>query len=129
MKVPQQLILIDGECVLCHGLVQWIEKRSDTRFWFGSLQSDKALALRNQLEIDPEVDSIVYLENNKAYFYSDAILKIALGLKFPWRLMFLFVLVPRFLRDWIYRIVARRRYRWFGKKEVCEMPGAVNVWQ
>lgn len=75
------------------------------------------------LEI-PEGDptSIVLVEDGRAYARSTAALRIARHLSFPWKLAWAWVIVPRFFRDWVYDFVARHRYRWFGKKDVCMVP-------
>ncbi|WP_088341106.1 thiol-disulfide oxidoreductase DCC family protein [Robiginitalea sediminis] len=127
MEIPtgKKLILFDGVCNLCNRSVQLVLKR-DTRdvFRFAPLQSEwgeKLLAARG---IDPsQTDSIVLIDPGVAYYIkSDAALEIARDLKGYRALPFLFGWVPRILRDWVYDLVARNRYRWFGKKEHCMIP-------
>lgn len=127
MELPKgkKLILFDGVCNLCNRSVQLVLKR-DTQdvFRFAPLQSEwgeKLLAARG---IDPShTDSIVLIDPGVAYYIkSDAALEIARDLKGYRALPFLFGWVPRILRDWVYDLVARNRYRWFGKKEHCMIP-------
>jgi predicted DCC family thiol-disulfide oxidoreductase YuxK len=65
---------------------------------------------------------MVLVENGKVYFRSDAPLRIARGLTLPWPLASAFLVVPRFIRDTVYDFVAARRYRWFGRRQVCMVP-------
>jgi predicted DCC family thiol-disulfide oxidoreductase YuxK len=69
-------------------------------------------------------DTIVLLEDGHVYVRSDAPLRIARGLTFPWPLAYGFVVIPRFIRDRIYDVIAARRYRWFGRREACMVPTA-----
>jgi predicted DCC family thiol-disulfide oxidoreductase YuxK len=118
------VILFDGVCNLCNGFVQFvIERDRGGRFQFGPLQSDAARRLiRAAGAADPLPDSIVLIENGRAWTRSSAALRIARGLSFPWSLAYALIVVPRPLRDWVYEIVARNRYRWFGKRDVCMVP-------
>jgi predicted DCC family thiol-disulfide oxidoreductase YuxK len=88
------------------------------------LHSPAANALLRSIGIDPATvpDSVIVIIDDRAYFRSAAILRIAQRLRFPWPLLCAFVIVPPFVRDWLYDIVARNRYRWFGKRETCMMP-------
>jgi predicted DCC family thiol-disulfide oxidoreductase YuxK len=118
------LILFDGVCNLCNGFVQFvIERDPGARFRFGALQSSSA---RQLLDLhgaaNPLPDSIVLVEAGRAVTRSTAALRIARCLTFPWPLAYALVAVPRPLRDWIYDLVARRRYRWFGRREGCMIP-------
>jgi predicted DCC family thiol-disulfide oxidoreductase YuxK len=118
------VILFDGVCNLCNGLVQFVIARDrHGRFTFASLQSGAAARLlsgRGSLESLP--DSLVLLEGDRLYTRSAAALRVARGLGFPWQLAYAFVVVPRPVRDAIYDWVARNRYRWFGKQAVCMVP-------
>ncbi len=124
MQIPKDrpVILYDGICNLCNSSVRFILKH-DTRekFLFSSLQSDasKKLLLHLNYKII-EMNSILLVENGQIHEKSDAVLKIASGLRFPWNLTTVFRILPRKVRDSIYDSVARNRYRWFGKKDSCE---------
>ena len=126
MTPDHPVVLFDGVCNLCHGAVQFIVDR-DPRgtFQFASLQSERAAALlrehgRNPPEGDPE--SVVLVEDGRIYEHSTAALRIALRLGGLWSLLYGFVIVPRFVRDAVYRFIARNRYRWFGRTEQCRVP-------
>ncbi len=120
------VILFDGVCNLCNGFVQFVIARDPNgRFQFAALQSPAARRLLGPLS--PPADAlgtVVLIEDGRAFLRSDAALRIGRGLTFPWPLAFGFVAVPRPLRDWLYELVARYRYRWFGRRDVCMVPTA-----
>lgn len=118
------IVLVDGVCHFCQGVTKWIIKRDPKgKYHFASLQSDVAKRLLEQgrLPID-RMDTFVLIEDGKYYTRSTAALKLAKGLKFPYPLLYGFVIIPRPLRDAVYGVIARNRYRWFGKDEVCMLP-------
>lgn len=116
----QPIIFYDGLCGLCDRSVQFILKHDKHgRFLFCSLQSNQA---KHYLGNRYTQESIVLLWGDKIYDQSTAALKIVGGLGGFWRLMRLFFLVPRFVRDAVYRLVAANRYRWFGKFDTCILP-------
>jgi predicted DCC family thiol-disulfide oxidoreductase YuxK len=116
------VLLFDGVCTLCNGFVQFVIQRDPAgRFQFATLQSDAARRLL-QAAPQPLPDTLVLVENGRMFLRSTAALRVARGLKFPWPLAFALVVVPRPLRDWLYDIVARNRYRWFGRRDVCMVP-------
>ncbi|MEC0239405.1 thiol-disulfide oxidoreductase DCC family protein [Paenibacillus dokdonensis] len=120
----QGIVLVDGVCHLCQGLTRFIIERDPlAKFQFASLQSDIGAELlqKGGLPVD-EVDTVVVIENGKYYIRSAAVLRIVRQLKMPWPLLYAFAFVPLPVRDWLYRYVARNRYRWFGKEEQCMLP-------
>lgn len=118
------IVLFDGVCNLCNGSVQLIIRHDPrARFRFASLQSPVGERLLGELGIDPKViDSIIVVEDGRGYQESDAVLRIARGLGGPWKALGIFRLIPKLLRDRAYRLIARNRYRWFGKMEACWVP-------
>ena len=118
------VILFDDVCRLCSRSVRFIIARDpDARFRFaglGSPTADRLLAGgRNTLE---GVDSVVLIEDGEVFIRSTAALRIARGLTAPWPLLYGLIVVPRPLRDLVYDLVARKRYRWFGRLETCLVP-------
>jgi predicted DCC family thiol-disulfide oxidoreductase YuxK len=118
------LILFDGVCNLCNGFVRFVIARDPGgTFQFGALQS---AAARRVLELHdaPEAlpDALVLVEEGALHWRSTAVLRIAKGLTFPWPLTYVLIAVPRPLRDAIYVLVARHRYRWFGQRDQCMVP-------
>ena len=118
------VILFDGECNLCNGWVDFVMRRDRAeRFRFVSLQSDVARTLLGaRRSADPLPDTIVLLEGGHTFERSAAVLRILRGLGFPWSVFSLFTIVPRPVRDWTYNLIARNRYRWFGKRATCRVP-------
>ncbi len=118
------IILFDGVCNFCNAWVNFVISRdSSKRFKFAPLQSDTGQKLLQEHRIDrAETDSVVLVEDGRAYTHSSAILRIAQGLGGVYRAASVFNLIPKPLRDFVYKIIARNRYRFFGKKEVCMMP-------
>ncbi|WP_335869587.1 thiol-disulfide oxidoreductase DCC family protein [Bacillus sp. 2205SS5-2] len=115
------IVFFDGVCSLCQGSVQFILKRDHKRiFHFSSLQSETASNLLPS-KLD-EVDSIILLQNDTIFTHSTAALKIAKELRGIWPLLYVFIIVPKPIRDVMYKWIAKRRYRWFGKTENCMLP-------
>ena len=119
-----QVILFDGVCNFCSASVSFIIARDPGgRFTFASLQSAAASRLlRGRLTIASTPESLVLLQDDEIYTRSSAALRIARGLRFPWNLAYGLIVVPPVLRDWLYDLVARNRYRWFGRREECMVP-------
>ncbi|HSR66834.1 MAG TPA: DCC1-like thiol-disulfide oxidoreductase family protein [Acidobacteriota bacterium] len=118
------VILFDGVCNLCAWSVQFVLKRDrEGVFRFASLQSDVAPEILDGCRFDEDdLDSVVLVDRDGCWARSAAALRIARRLRFPWPLLYAFVIVPRPLRDLLYRFIARNRYRWFGRKEQCWLP-------
>jgi predicted DCC family thiol-disulfide oxidoreductase YuxK len=120
------VVLFDGVCNFCSASVRFIVRRDPAaRFRFASIQSEAGAELMRAHGLalpDGDPASIVLIEDGRAYERSTAALRIARRLRFPWKLCWAFVVVPRLLRDAVYDFVARHRYRWFGKKDVCMVP-------
>ena len=118
------VILFDGMCNLCSGVVQFVVK-SDKKdyFKFASLQSDygKLLLTQNGLPIS-EFNSFLLYYNNKLYYKSTAALMVARLMGRGMQLLYFFIIIPRVIRDYIYTIISQNRYKWFGKKTVCWIP-------
>ncbi len=121
---PEAVILFDGVCNLCSGYVQFVIKRDPYGYFkFASLQSDFGQQQLQKLNLDQKsFHSIILLNHNKAYQRSDAALEIVKKLKGAWPLLYGFKILPRFLRDAVYNLVSRNRYKLFGKKDVCWIP-------
>ncbi len=121
---PHPILLFDGVCNLCNGSVQFIIRRDpEARFRFASLQSEVGQRYLDELRVDRQaVDSVILIEGDRWYKEGDAALRIARLLPGPWKALGIFRLLPRSLRDRLYRLVARNRYRWFGRRESCWLP-------
>jgi predicted DCC family thiol-disulfide oxidoreductase YuxK len=121
---PHKIILFDGVCNLCSGTVSFVIKRdSKDIFRFASLQSETGENLTAKYGIDTaKVDSIILIDEGAVYIKFTAALRIARSLPGAYPLLYCFIIIPRFFRDWIYEGIARKRYAWFGKKESCMVP-------
>ena len=123
-NTDDRIILFDGVCNFCSASVQFIlrkEKKPD--FKFAALQSDVGKNLiRKYAGSSPLPDSILYIRNGKIFAKSAAALRICLGLKGAWPLFIIFLIVPAFVRDFVYDLIARNRYTWWGKREACFLP-------
>lgn len=120
----RSVVLFDGVCNLCNGMVRFIIKRDPhARFQFAALQSEVAMSLLRSIGAEePQPDSVILVEGECMHARSTATLRIVRSLRFPWPLLYVLVILPRPLRDWMYDFVARNRHRWFGKRETCMMP-------
>ncbi len=118
------IVLFDAECVLCSANAQFILKHDVAqRYYLAQMQGPVGATLFRQHGLDPtDPTSILVIENGKVREDSDAVIAIYEGLGLPWRLVSLFRIIPAFLRDPVYRLVARHRYRLFGKRETCWLP-------
>lgn len=114
-------ILFDGVCNLCTWSVQFIIQRDpEGTFRFASLQSSAGQELLARHDLSQEsFDSLVLVENGNCYTESDATLRIAQGLSGMWPFLYYLIWIPRPIRNWGYRLIARNRYRWFGKAVIC----------
>jgi len=122
MTEEKSIVFFDGVCNLCNSSVQFIIKKDHlNRFQFASLQSDFAVKFLSDF---PEVkkESVLLYQNGDVYSHSTAALKIAANLKFPYSVLRIFLLIPKFIRDFFYNLIARYRYSWFGKRESCMVP-------
>ncbi len=118
------ILLFDGVCNLCNASVQWVIERDTAGiFRFASLQSETgAFFLKKHNLPVGELNTVVLVEGDRAWTRSDVPLRIFKKLGGWWRLLLVFALVPRPLRNAVYDWIARNRYRWFGKKDECWLP-------
>jgi predicted DCC family thiol-disulfide oxidoreductase YuxK len=125
INLPHGLILFDGVCVLCSRGCRFVSKR-DRRgyFRFVPIQFAEGRPLAEQLGIDPDhPDSFAFLASGQAYVKSEAVLRTARELP-RWQWTWIFQFIPRVIRDAIYDLVARNRYRWFGRRDACILPNS-----
>lgn len=121
---PESVILFDGVCNLCSGAVQFVIKRDPAAtFSFASLQSDYGQQHLQRFGLNTSLfHSIILIQGDKFYERSDAALEITRHLKGAWPLLYGFKIIPRFIRDGIYNLIGRNRYKLFGKKDACWIP-------
>jgi predicted DCC family thiol-disulfide oxidoreductase YuxK len=118
------IVLFDGICNLCSGSVLFIIKRDPAGYFrFAALQTDSGRLITEKYGINlVRTDSLILIENNKVYYRSDAALRISRKLRGAWKLFYAFIIIPPFLRNFFYDLVARNRYRWFGQRNNCFIP-------
>jgi predicted DCC family thiol-disulfide oxidoreductase YuxK len=124
MQPHHAIVLFDGVCHLCTSTVQFIIKRDPHgAFMFASLQSEVGSKLLEEHGLSPEaLDTFVLIEGARCFTRSDAALRVAQHLSGGWSLCRVLSLIPRPVRDWSYTVIARNRYRWFGRRETCMIP-------
>jgi predicted DCC family thiol-disulfide oxidoreductase YuxK len=118
------VILFDGVCNLCNGLVNWIiDRDKQNLFMFASLQSGYGKNAAFQSGINTEyMNTVILIEDGKLYQRSTAVLRILKRLGYPYKLAYAGIIFPLFIRNGVYNFVARNRYKWFGKRDVCRVP-------
>jgi len=124
MSMAQNILLIDGECMLCQRITRFVVRHDEQKiFMFASLQSDagKHLLRRYGMQEDYR-DTFVLIQNKRHYTRSGAALRVCRELGGVWRSLYAFIVIPPLLRDFVYNIVAANRYRWFGKSDQCMLP-------
>lgn len=125
MNSHKPIIVFDGVCNFCNWWVDFILKRdSKGKFLFTANQepAGKLILETNNIESFGDPQSVYLYHKGKLYHYSTAAIKVASMLKFPWNIAGVLLIFPRFMRDWIYKWVAKNRYKWFGKAEACRLP-------
>ena len=124
MQHNRAIILFDGVCHLCTSTVQFIIKRDPHGYFtFASLQSDVGRQLLEEHGLQPDaLDTFVLVEGSRCFTRSDAALRVAQHLSGGWSLVRALSLIPKPVRDWGYTVIARNRYRWFGRRETCMIP-------
>ena len=132
------IVLFEGVCNFCHASVNFIiDHDPNGYFMFAPLQSETGQQLAAKYGLRSEatnindkhgnlnaIDSVILVEEGRVFKHSTAALRVARRLSGPWRIFFGFIVVPSFVRDFFYRLFARYRYRFFGKKEACMLPSA-----
>jgi predicted DCC family thiol-disulfide oxidoreductase YuxK len=122
-SATRRIVLFDGVCNVCNAAVSFIIDRDPSgAFEFASLQSGVGRELAEQHGIGPTIDTMALIEGDRAYTESTAALRVARRLRGPWPALYALVVVPRVVRDWLYRFFASHRYAWFGKTEACRVP-------
>ena len=118
------IVLFDGVCNFCNASVNFVIERDKAGYFkFAPLQSEIGEELAAKHGIDKiDTDSVIVVENEKSYTHSSAAMRIAKELDGIWSALYVFVVVPKPIRDFFYKLFAKNRYRLFGKQEACMMP-------
>lgn len=117
------IVLYDGECSFCNGAATWIIARDQHgKVSFAALQGPIGQALLHHYNIPRHIDSMICIDNDKAYLYSSGPLRVAKHLDGAWKLLYCLTIIPAFIRNPFYRFFAKNRFRWFGKQQACLLP-------
>jgi predicted DCC family thiol-disulfide oxidoreductase YuxK len=118
------IVYFDGECNLCNGAIQFlIQYDQSEKLLFASLQSKAGKQLLHSQELETEhFESMIFSKGQKIYFKSDAALAICGEIGGFFNILRFFYIVPRPIRDYIYTVIAKNRYKWFGKRDQCMVP-------
>lgn len=117
-SIKDPILFYDGLCNLCDKSVRFILKHEKKQsLFFAHLESENGRNLRENFKIAENFDGILFLEKDKLYGKSEAVLRLALYLKAPYSFLPFFFWIPLFIRDGIYDLIARKRYHWFGKND------------
>lgn len=121
MDSEKTILFYDGHCLMCSSLVQWVLKKDTAgKIHFAALQDVNFTEFLKQAPAAiRDADSVILFHNERFYHYSSAIIKLYALFGFPWSAMVVFKIVPVFIRDAVYRLIARYRKKWFGSSESC----------
>lgn len=117
------VVIFDGVCNYCNSMVNFaIRNDKKSKLRFTTMQSETGSALRKQHNVPDIADSLVFIDDNKAYTYASAALRICKYLDWPAKMLYALIIIPSFISNPVYKWIARNRYQWFGKKETCMIP-------
>ena len=117
------VVLFDGVCNFCNRMVNFaIRNDRKGKLKFAPLQSVAGQKLRDEFNVPPTADTVVFIEKGKAYTYAAAAIRISRYLDWPARMLYAFAIFPRVIVEPVYKWIAKNRYRWFGKKDSCMIP-------
>lgn len=124
MTEQSPIVFFDGVCNLCNSTVQFIIKKdTEKRFRFASLQGKNGQETLHRFNLPAsDFHSFILLEGDNMYSRSTAVLRMLKLLGGGWKLFYGFIIVPKFIRDAVYNLVARNRYKWYGKRDECMIP-------
>ena len=117
------IILFDGVCNLCNSTVTFLIKHDkNNQLHFAAQQTSAGEKIKKQYHITDNHQSVIIIKNELVYFKSDAIIEIGKLLTGWPRILVVGVILPAFFRNWLYDLIAKNRYRFFGKREICSVP-------
>lgn len=117
------ILLFDGVCNLCNVFVDFILRYEiDSRFLFASLQSDKGRELTEKYHLSKDIDSVIVIKSGAAYSHADAVFQVLDVLPWYFKIIKVFKIIPNKLLIAGYKLIAKNRYRFFGKRETCRLP-------
>lgn len=124
MNAEKSIVFFDGHCNLCNGVVDFlIQRDSQRQLFYASLQGKTAAQLLT-IEDRTKLESLIFISGGKTFRKSEAALEIAKKLPLPWKILSYFSWIPRWLRNSLYTVIAKNRYRFWGRQETCRIPSA-----
>lgn len=122
--MEKPILLFDGVCNLCNSTVQFVLKRDKKHYFkFASLQSNYGQLFLKKNKLPTSIyDTFILIEGNSYTIKSSAILKVFKQLSSLWPVLYIFIIIPKIIRDTLYNIIAKNRYHIFGKKDSCMIP-------
>lgn len=120
----EKILFFDGVCVMCNKLVHFVithDKSKEVKF--ASLQSETAQEIVPQF-VGSNLSTVVFKKGNKIFTESDAIINLMISLRGIFGIFYVFKIIPKFIRDKVYRFIAENRYKWFGKTTQCQLLSA-----
>lgn len=121
-NMSEKIIFFDGVCNLCNGFINFLFKyNQNPTIKVASIQGETATKFLNESE-RVELATVIYQRNGHKYYRSGAVLRVLLDMGFPFNSTFIFILIPSFIRDSIYLLIAKNRYKLFGEKDTCRLP-------
>jgi predicted DCC family thiol-disulfide oxidoreductase YuxK len=125
VNTTNPVLLFDGVCNFCNRMVNFaIRHDKKANLKFAPLQSATGQQLKEEYKVTPTADTVVFIENGKAYTYARAAIRVCKYLDWPAKALYAFIIIPSFISQPVYKWIAKNRYRWFGKKETCMIPKA-----
>lgn len=123
-EINSPVILFDGVCNLCSNVVQFVIKRDKKNLYqFASLQSSFGQSVLKKYNLSGQyLNTFILLQKDKVYTKSTGALIVAKNLSGFWPALYIFILIPPFIRNFVYDIISKYRYTWFGKNEICWIP-------
>lgn len=116
----QPILLFDGECGLCNSFIRFFLKHEKkSQMSFVHLKSDLGIKIKTYFELGDKIDSIILIRNHEAFIKTCAVLRLTFYLKGLWPLLISLLIIPPFLRNFIYDQIAKRRRKWFKNSEIC----------
>lgn len=123
VSLKHPVMLFDGECIFCCNALQFFIKiDKEEKLRYTTLQSEVGQALREQLGLNQENESVILVDQNEIYTETDVTFQTLRHLRFPWKALAILRFIPRPIRNFIYKIIAKNRYKWFGRKDQCMIP-------
>ena len=125
ISLEHPVMFFDGECIFCTKALQFfIKVDTEELIRYTTLQSEEGQLLMDRLHISEDMDSVLLVDNGQYFTRSDVTFHLMKKMKYPWRALSILIYIPKVIRDFFYGIVAKYRYKIFGKYDQCMIPSA-----